>query len=739
MNYYQGQAMQGQALPVSPTQIMSQPLPVNIGQPPFVPLVNVPQNIQQFVPLIMSVIVMEIQTKMQQNPLRVFMFNWYSRNGYNNPEMTELLEICCNSVLISLMYGQETDPTVATFNKVPNIVTMMAGAQIKPFPALLQTLTQDQAQAAANGASALEQVVREIMQRFGGQQQFQQPQQQFQQPGQQFANFGAYGGQQFQPQGGPRSVTMAATNTGNSGLFTQSQYQPAAQPVYNAPPTPGNDRFSKQLQEQLERQRKEQQAQFQQPQPSGAPVFNNTSPTTSHRTVADLLGQNAGGEKSGYLAQPFQPANHAAEPAVMEEFTAKPASAAKMPETQPHEFFQGVGQQSQYQQPVQQPVVSEAAVTAETSSVDAVAIYPVDQVPSKVTWRRSDRQPYHPAWNPRKQKLMYAVINDGSVLAVVTDIHESEKDMMEYEKHVIGTIPTDAPIETGPTEQAIVDHVLKPEDVKIEFADKATLFDSERSAYLHTRMQVTLSKKLDDVDAYTIPGVTTTPLICDSAAGANAYREVLTKVRDARNFSEVIKIINGLTTTKELQLRTFVNDMFTEELNSVLALELGLAGCYIDDFAEDAESLGAVLHRAYGEAISIALKGYELKVIERCIVTMSEEESVDYSRMMLEDMEGYESWGGEIAYASSICAYTYINSYAHELNIAGKKDATLLVTEEANLKLHTIIEKVLEHAEQSDNNYRRLYLITRDGIRFEIGRGLINTAALLIRKAACPI
>lgn len=731
MNYYQGQQMQAPNLPVSATQLVGAPVAVNVGQPPFIPMINAAPQMQQYIPLIMSVIVMEIQNKMQQNPLRIFMFNWYSRNGYNNAEMTELLEICTNYIYISLMCGQESDPTQATFNHVPNLVTMMAGAQIKPFQPLLQLLTPEQQQAAVNGARALEQVVRDIMSRMGNQiQQPQQFQQQFQQPTQQFGNFGNFGGQPQLVQRGPHGVTMAAASSGSSGLFSQPQYQQPTAPQQvggvGGIAAGGSNRYSQQLQEQLSRQQKEQQVYQAMPQQGAAPAFNNTSPTTSHRTVADLLGIQENTAAVEQIKQPFQP-RHAAEIA---EFSAEPAQPVQVMTQQPQQFFGEVATSSQ---------TTQAPQAAIDNNVDVVGFYTEENLPPQVTWTRSAKQPYHPAWNPRKQKLAYAVTNDGAVLAVLTNVSESEIDMMEYEKHVIGTVPADVVVEQAAAEQPIVDRVLKPEDVKVEFVKKATMFDTERSAYLHTRMQSRLGNKLDDVDAYTIPAVAATPLICDTIATANEYREILTKISTSGSFSAVCKILNDLTGKNQLLLRTYINELFTEEVNSVLTMELGMSGCSIDDFAEDVESLGVILHRAYGEAVSNALRLKEEYIIERCMGTMDEKESNDYTQIMVGDMDGFDAWGGGIAYANSTYTYTYINSYSYELNIAGKKGHALMVTEESNLKLHTIIHKVLEDARKSEDSYRRAYLVTLDGIRFEIARGFINPDALLIRKTACPI
>lgn len=740
--------MQGQQLPFNPTQIQVQPIQVAIGQPPFVPMVNVPQQIQQWVPLIASIIVMEIQNKMQMNPLRIFMFNQYAQNGYNNPVFSELVEICANYIHLSLMHGREyTDPQHAALGIVPNIVTMMAGAQIKPFPALQQFLQPDQMQAAINGAKALEVVVRDIMQHVQGQRQMGYGQQQMQ--GGQFGGFatGGYGGYGGASRGGPAVATMAAQGSQSSGLFAQPNTH-TGYPQTFSQPDPGNASATAQTNRYLRQLQNQHGVGGSQPdpqpsaQPTGysyatGPAMNPAShvpppsAAASHKTVADLIGDR------GQVQQPFQPRD----PAVMSEMSGQPAVApAPVPQYQQPQAQQQVEvMEVQPSRWLSQETTAPTAASSDTAQ--EVTLYTEESLPAGLKWSRSAQQPYHPAWNPRKQKLLYTVLDNGTVLAVVAELSESEKKMMEYSKHAIGVTPVDRPavVSDDKPESAIVDHELKAEDVKVTIEDTTTMVDCERSAHLHALVRVKIGEKLKDVDAYTIRMAMASPLLCEAELTAERYRDVLDELGRGRTFKDARRIIGDLNHTEELALRTYLNRLLTEELNSVLGLEMGLTGVTIDDFLDDSEPLDQALRAGYGDDLADKLKGKEGYIIERSLSAMPADEAKDLAKTMIGDVEGFDAWKGEVIYLTSLYTYTHIKAYAYELEVAGKAGEALLVSEGANLKLFTIINKVLEGANDTANRFRRNYLVTADGVKFEAARGFLNKDALLIRQVPASV
>lgn len=291
MNYHQNNAypqqgmyqqqQQQQQLPVSPLQVCNQPIPVSPGQVHFVPAVNVPQPVQQYLPLITSVIIMEIQNKMSQNPLRTFMFNLYSLNQYNNKEFAELVEICANYIHLAMMNSREYNTIEgAVFGVCQNITTMMACAQVKMFPALMQHLPPELQQSAINGTRALENAVRETMtlmrpqSAFGNSQQYHQHQQTR-------GNVGAV-------------ATMAASGGSGYGLFdnsTRFSNQPDNRQGQASNLNGSVNRYRKQLTEQNSSPSFTNQGQSYTPVSNGQVI-----PTRG--TVADFISANNSGYKS---------------------------------------------------------------------------------------------------------------------------------------------------------------------------------------------------------------------------------------------------------------------------------------------------------------------------------------------------------------------------------------------------------------------------------------------------------
>lgn len=724
-NQYQQQQQQVN-LPVNPTAIMNQPIAVQPGAPHMVPSVNVNPRIHQSLPLITSIVIMEIQNKMQQNNLRTFMYNLYSLNQYNNREFAELVEICANCVDMTMMNSREFNTVdAAIFQIVPNVVTMMAGAQIRPFPDLAKFLDQTLLNNAVNGARALGNLVRDISNWVNPQQQNQgYGNQGYGNQGGQFANFPT-GGQQnnFNYGGGRNITTMAAMGgeTGSHGLFGNNQptntgYPQAGNGPATATTTGSANRFRKQLSEQHNAAQVQQHVHHGYQIPDNSQGYGNrdvSAPAPSHRaTAADMLSAD------GAVKQPFK----SRDPAILDEAT---MSAAPTPtydrtpqvmETQP----------SRWLADVEAPKAGQSIETTEEAT-----LYPEEHLPRGIKWKRSDTQPYHPAWNPRKQKPMYAVLPNGTVLAVLVNLSESEKSMMEYDKHAIGVRPTAPAVTPGKEQAEVVDRELDPANVSVSIDDTTTLVDCEETAAIHSLLKTKLGSKVEGVDGYTMKMAVASPIICDTPELAQRYRSLLADASVQRSFADLAKLIKGMTDESELQLREYLNTILTKEVNSVLELEMGLVQVVIDSFVDDVVVLEKMIRTKYGNAVADALKNRETKIVDRCISVMGTDEAKDYSSSSVGDLEGFDNWSGEIVYNLKLYTYTHIKAKAYQLELAGPEGTTVMVSEESNAVLHAILKQVL--SDVSDVN--RNYLVTSDGVKFEAAHGYLNKETILVRQA----
>jgi hypothetical protein len=700
-NGYPGQGMQMQPhmqqqaqLPVNPTQIQSQPVNVSPGQPHFLPSVTVPPQIQQYLPLITSVIIMEIQGKVQQNPLRIFMFNLYSMNQYNNREFAELVEICANYIHLVMMNGREYNTIeAAVFGVAQNLVTMMACAQVKPFPALMQVLPPDLQQSAINGVRALETIVREISGSM-------RPQQ------------GGYN-TSMQNRGGMGGAvaTMAAASSGGYGLFDQVN---RTQPMQGAPSTNNSsggavNRYRKQLSEQSSQQNTSSAFQYGGIPAPQVSTMGSTNQQQAHRTVADIISAN------GSIQQPFKPRHSA----VVSELTFEPnKQTATITEVQPSNWF------------------NETSVGAsqESYTPTETTVYDESSIPNGMKWVRSDIQPYHPLWDSRTQKPMYSVLDNKTVVAILVNLSEKEKDMMDYQKHVIGKRPTTSsqiPVSGDKADGKIINIESTITDITVVNDESGSLIATCDEAAVNTvRLKAKLNKNFITENACVIKMIVVNPLFVDNNDLENEFRNIVVLLSEAETFQNANQLLYQMSDAAQVCLRPHIEGILVKHINSVLSLEMGLEGVNIDAFS-DSVNIHTELSKAYGGIVGESIKANEAMILRRSMSLLSKSDTLTFTHAVVggSDTVSYEA--GTVVYSASDYAYVCVKLHSDELKLTNNSNLTLLVSEDNNKVLHDILEKSFEFVNTDDYLVR---LVTADGVVFAVAKGFINKNAILIRR-----
>jgi hypothetical protein len=690
----QGMQMHPQMqLPVNPTQITSQPVQVAPGQPHFIPAVNVPPQIQQYLPLITSVIIMEIQNKVQQNPLRVFMFNLYSMNQYNNREFCELVEICANYIHLAMMNSREYNSIEgAVFGVVPNIVTMMACAQIKPFPPLMQLLQPDLQQSAINGTRALETAIRDIT--TGARQ-------------------NGYNMQQPVRNGmGGSFPSMTGVSGDGHGLFGQANKPMSFQ--NNIVNTNHNsngavDRYRKQLNEQNANSVSSgyqygsvpvQQQQHQE-RPSG------------RATVADLM-------KAGNVQQPFVPREQSPVSEVTFSPTMQSAQSTSVMNSQPTDWFSNQ--------------ISSSNPKEDTGTVNSyeTTVYSAEALPNGMKWKRSNKQPYHPIWNPTIQKPMYTVV-DNECICVLVDLSEKEKSMMEYEKHLIGRKPIKQSTygqTTDTTDGKIVNTVSKPFEVTVvEDASGSMIATCNEAAVSIARLKSKQDEYLSSNDACIVKMTVVTPLFVNTRELEEELHTTVLLLSTAKTFSEGVRIINDMSEKGKIHLLPFIDNLLVDNINSVLCLEMGLDGVTIDSFKDSLE-LDHALTQAFGTHVSASLRCEEESIMRRLLL-LGKEDTAMYVKGIVGNTWSNDYKNGAVAFSAADNAYICLKLHSRDINLVDTSDRTVLVTEAGNKELFAILTKSLETVPKEAY---QVYMVTTDNIVMRVANGFINKESILVRK-----
>lgn len=164
-----------------------------------------------------------------------------------------------------------------------------------------------------------------------------------------------------------------------------------------------------------------------------------------------------------------------------------------------------------------------------------------------------------------------------------------------------------------------------------------------------------------------------------------------------------------------------INNRLTEAVNRNMAFVLAV-GERIDDFAADWDDLLALLNKNYVD-FEDDLRTNVKQVIERCcMVGVLDSSSNDFADIN-QFMHG--------ALADSICvmdltSVTLLPLMSTELDLAVSDDMSLVSIEKLP-ELHKALEGVVERLEFSYMYYRRIYLVTEDGVLIEIIPTMIPT------------
>ena len=150
VNPYQPQQQNMGQLPF-PCNFVAHPyIQMAYGQPPFVPNVQCPPQLQQFLPLIVQQAMEIIQAEAarpQPSALRIFMFNMLGVNGFQNNEFVSFIQDCVKLIVLHLESGVlgNIDLPTAIKRCVDTYCEFYAASAVMKYNALLQNIDQNTA------------------------------------------------------------------------------------------------------------------------------------------------------------------------------------------------------------------------------------------------------------------------------------------------------------------------------------------------------------------------------------------------------------------------------------------------------------------------------------------------------------------------------------------------------------------------------------------------------------------
>lgn len=201
-------------LPVPADRLMTTPM--QYTQPPAMMQFNLPQQLQNYAPVIATTVANELSGRAQQNHIRAFMFNAASQNGWCNQTYMELVTLA--GILI-MMVGNNYQPQSTMQNAATKAVDLMGSKFILQYPELQQGLDQ-------NGIAVAQQNYNQYNDIMYQMQRVQQPQMQMQNTGHMFNQGGM---------GYPATQPMMPVHQPINVAFGQMGSVPIQSPVSNNP------------------------------------------------------------------------------------------------------------------------------------------------------------------------------------------------------------------------------------------------------------------------------------------------------------------------------------------------------------------------------------------------------------------------------------------------------------------------------------------------------------------------
>lgn len=744
--WQQPQMMQQQMpLPFDPLNPMSAQIPIQIGYAPFQVQVACSPSMQTYIGLVTSLLIAEIQSRVQANPLRMFMFNMYSRNGFQNEEFIELVDIAINYAEVLLMQRRAQSTDQAIRQAVSEVCAYAACGPVREYPAIQAYLNPQMVNEAQQGLQNMSIIVRQVMELKSRQMAPQFGMQQMQPgfgPGMMQTGFQQPGIRPGMGIGMGMGGTQQGLTPGQTGLFRSESQMTGRTQTQSAYETTAVD---SQVNRQLERLRRQSGHQVQQQ----TQTVQQSQQQLHSRFITPTAAAVKAEEPKPFIQQPFRSkANHSPDSgynanAIISEFGAgaKPTiDEAIVSMTAPT-----------------QPQVS--AVNTQTT-VQQAEVERKLYAPGEIKWVSTKEQPYLPAYNPRTHKIAFTYSDSGNVIAVLIKKTESEMNMMEYDQHAIGRVPT-APSrfpkkETKVNPDTIVtDKPEKLDEVNVAVSNRTFLETNEAAGAIAANIDAILSGKLDDVkNAVRTTIEVATPLTCDNQAMVRHYTARIEEISSAGNFDDAVRLLKSLNAPEDALLVNKVDAILTEELLNVLRVNLMLK-VRIDSFIEDATALDTVLRNRFGDDVANALKNQEAKILARCVGSLSGEDVKEFELHVMYDGElpasettteptteeekqaqqDKEDAKPGLAFLLNRVSYTHTAAYAYQLELALVDKQPALLTAEASPILYSMAVELFNDEEIRRNDYRRHYFVTKDGVRLQITRGYLNRSSYIVALA----
>lgn len=673
-----------------PQQQQQPTLPVAPGQPPFLPQIEyLPGPLQPYYPMIVSMLIMELQNKMAQNAARMHAFNLMAQNNYQTTEFVNMVQLYVGYLDAWMRVGPGAQQAIsvdqAMSATLPDYVGCYCLASVSDFRYILNYLDQNAASHVNSAAQGMQEILRMIQLAQGGMNQqpgYQQQMQPMQQihNGHMVGHFPSHAGRTIQSRTLQSATTASGMGVGGAqGLFDNSRAEqaPLRQPQQTMS-NRGPSRYAQQLNKMLDAQE----------------------------------GKTAGGYQTHQQTQQAQPMAQTA--------TGTASFRSQMPKTAFPMSKQPLGMTE---------VKSEAAAPAPTPAAP----------PAELKWKPSEHQPYRVLYDFTKFKEKLSVVN-GDVISITLPLNPEELTNMNIEDHALTRPPVPRYDATGldsSGEEAPTDQIPVVPKFELEIFDDQLLELSTQVTQVITGLRYRISKaNAPKAAAKCYQAVMIDLVTVDDKEKVKSYQELIARLAACNSFKEGVEVLDEIADVPADRLFfTRLDRLLAEEINLILAMNV--PELRIDSFYTDVLHIVPTIARKRGEAVSQSFAANQRRFFRQLMATYDEKQLADNTEYMLKEYvynseENPEGWEAAMAMLAWETSFTHLMLASYELNITLAPGASGVLTEKTTPELYSLADQLLNMTD--GEGYRRHYLITSDGLQLMVARGYLNENAYLVRR-----
>lgn len=730
-----GSTMMTAGLPCSADKFDTAPQPPNPNNQAFMTRITNDPMLTNYTNTVLYSLATEIHNTAisRRSVYRIFMYNLYSNNNYANAHFVELGTLLMERLRMAIAAGQVQSIETAIQSLVPDMVTITAGANVRRYPDLSRYVDQTMQRDGMEAANKLDSIIRNISGQGAGA----------------MPNM-VRNQNTFSTDFGSTLPPTDGANTMGRGSVTQQTSSTA---------TPATNRYAAQLERYESIQAEEALVRASNNPVAYTPVPPAPVLAEMHVRAGGQIPIPQGNEFERQVAAAMAAPSMIHQPeSNMQQFAshAQPVPQDPLPVPKPPIYIPERHAWERNEMPATMDMLNRVSCTR--SECNGITSYYFDMNGMRygvrtaaeygeVIWKPSALQPYHPAVCLNTQRVIYLILINGSVIAIVQPLPK-ESFHMDYDKHAVSAqfvdkapiVPfTDEPAERPEYIDMPVDDVVLNTlpDISEETCIESAILKSGVDAAVARCVDLTADNAANSIEAmcvYQSLVKVAEPIMFATKEDARETNLLLSQLSTCKNFEDAANILKQI---KNKNVFHRANKIVTERLNSVFAAELAIPDAKIDSFVDDYQDIMDLVAEHFPGAINDTLRSQQLKIMRQCLSSVVATNSVPHAIELIdsEDNVVIEEIMSRMIFINRNISVNQLGIYDHELSILfDENNKTVAVLQSQQPVLFAILQKIFEVKELKAGNYFANYLMTKEGVRYSISRGMLMGSAYLITK-----